>query len=73
MLPAFVAEAERIDVLLSRARDSGAMRADIGRAELHLLVAGNAGVIAASAPADAPAASRRYVDLVLRSFEAAPS
>ena len=68
----FAAEAERLDALLRRARDSGEMRADIGNAELHLLVAGNAGVIASSSATNAAAASHRYVDLILRSFEAGP-
>ncbi|WP_432542829.1 TetR/AcrR family transcriptional regulator [Kineococcus sp. SYSU DK002] len=62
-------EAERLTALVRRARDSGAMRPDVGLTELHLLVAGNAGVVAASPPDQAAAASRRFVELFLRSLE----
>ena len=48
------------------------MRADVGLAEVRLLLAGNAGVIAAAPPVQAAAASARYVELMLRSFEASP-
>ncbi|WP_282944101.1 TetR/AcrR family transcriptional regulator [Cellulomonas endometrii] len=66
----FAAEAERLSGLIRRARDVGAVRADVRLADLELLVAGNAGVIAATPAAFAEAASRRYVELALRSLEA---
>lgn len=68
-LERFRDEIGRIDALIGRAHTAGTLRRDVGRAEFCLLVAGNAGVIAAAGPAPR-AASRRYVDMVLRSFTA---
>ena len=56
-------------VLLDRAKAAGTLRPEIGAEDLRLLLAGNAGVIAAAGPA-AAAASRRFVEHMLRSFEA---
>ncbi|WP_306204618.1 TetR/AcrR family transcriptional regulator [Actinoplanes sp. RD1] len=62
-------ETERVlSVLLERARAQGAVRADLGVADFRLLVAAHRGVIAAAGPA-AAAASRRYLTLMLRSFQ----
>lgn len=69
----FAGEAERFEGLVRRARESGGLRPDVGLRELYLLVAGNAGVIAAAGPAGAAEESSRYTDLVLRSFEVRPT
>ncbi len=58
-----------LTVLLDRAKAAGALRPGIGLGDLQLLLAGNAGVIAAAGPAAAAAASRRFVEHMLRSFE----
>jgi AcrR family transcriptional regulator len=64
-------EVTRLQDLVHRAHASRALRQDIGLAEIHLLIAGNAGVIAATHATKAAAASGRYVELMLRSFETA--
>ncbi|MFF5076038.1 TetR/AcrR family transcriptional regulator [Actinoplanes sp. NPDC000266] len=56
-----------LTTLLDRAREAGALRPGIGVGDLWLLLAGNAGVIAAAGPG-AAAASGRFVEHVLRSF-----
>ncbi|MFI0795675.1 TetR/AcrR family transcriptional regulator [Micromonospora rubida] len=63
------ADSERvIGTLLARAQAAGTFRADIERADLIVLLAGNAGVVASAGPGDAASASRRYVAHMLRSF-----
>ncbi|XVU28377.1 TetR/AcrR family transcriptional regulator [Actinoplanes sp. CA-054009] len=57
-----------LTTLLDRAREAGALRPGIGVGDLWLLLAGNAGVIAAAGP-NAAAASVRFVEHMLRSFE----
>ena len=68
----FAVEGERFTGLVRRARDPRARRADVGLAEVRLLPAGNAGVIAAARPVQAAAASGRYVEPMVRFFEASP-
>ncbi|MGW1059290.1 hypothetical protein [Micromonospora rubida] len=51
----------------ARAQAAGTFRADIERADLIVLLTGNAGVVASAGP-DAASASRRYVAHMLRSF-----
>ncbi|MEV0713168.1 helix-turn-helix domain-containing protein [Asanoa sp. NPDC050611] len=58
-----------LTVLLDQAKAAGSLRPGIGVGDLRLLLAGNAGVIAAAWPA-AATASRRFVEHMLRSFEA---
>lgn len=65
----FAAEAGRLEGLVRRSQESGALRADVRLQDLELLVAGNAGVIAVTSTASVATASRRYVDLALRSLE----
>ncbi|PRY21987.1 TetR/AcrR family transcriptional regulator [Pseudosporangium ferrugineum] len=61
-----------LSLLLDRARAAGALRPGIGAADLWLLLAGNAGVIAVAGPG-APAASRRFAEHMLRSFAPDPA
>lgn len=62
-------KAERvISVLLEKAQAEGAFRADVGVGDFRLLLVAHRGVIMAAGP-NAAAASRRFLTLMLRSFE----
>jgi hypothetical protein len=65
----YAAETEQLASLVRRSQESGALRTDVRLQDLALLVAGNAGVIAAAPPSTVASASRRYVDLAVRSLE----
>ncbi|MFI5844622.1 TetR/AcrR family transcriptional regulator [Catenuloplanes sp. NPDC051500] len=63
-----VSESLALSDLVARVTASGLLRADFGMHDVLLLVTGNAGVIAAAGPEHAAAASRRYVETMLRGF-----
>ncbi|MFW5418568.1 TetR/AcrR family transcriptional regulator [Nocardiopsis sp. CNT-189] len=63
---------EEIGLLVERAKESGRVRPDVDRSDVLLLLLANCGVAAEAGP-HAPAASRRLVGHLLRSFQADPS